>query len=230
MIIWQTGKVVLDTETKFPVFGKAFDQVRDFQFVSTFIERDAFFDRQRHTKSVTLTRHHDLIPTRVSSNLGDKLAVCEIASLDGSTFLHRKHVNVVIPEMIDQHVPQPNIVLQTLVKIGLFKHHSIVNAGRLLTVLVLALKDFGVIQFGTPLNCCTEIVTDRSQIQLVNLATSLSRNPRHQLIIGQPNLRSPVEIVIVSRGLDPFGWSLHRRLKQRFGGQQMLINGVAQMR
>ena len=192
------------------VLRETVDQIGNFQNVGAFVERDALLDRQRNSPGVAFASHQYLNAARFSANGCHVLAISKIATLDRPTFLHRNHIDVIVPKMVDQRGSQSVVVLQSFVKIGLFKHNQVVNAGGLIGVLVLTLENFGMIKFRATLDGRSKVVPDRAEIQFVNLTTMLRRDPSYDFFIRQPDFRAPIKVVIVGRCFDPDFGATHR--------------------
>ena len=80
-----------------------------------------------------------------------------------------------------------------------------------------------------------QVVANRPDVELVQMAAVRRRDERDQPVAGQANFRAGVEVVIVRRELDPrlvaFGEAaMLGRVEQVVGGDQVLEDGVAQVR
>ena len=80
-----------------------------------------------------------------------------------------------------------------------------------------------------------QVVADRADVELVQMPAVRRRDERHQPVAGQAHFGAGVEVVIVGRELDPRLVALGQAaalggVEQVVGGDQMLVDGVAQVR
>ena len=64
----------------------------------------------------------------------------------------------------------------------------------------------------------------------IDLPAAAGRDQGHQLVVGQADFLAGVEIEVVGRGLDPGLRPADRPVQQVVGGDQVLVDGVAQVR
>ena len=75
-----------------------------------------------------------------------------------------------------------------------------------------------------------QVVLDAADVEFDHLPAAARRHQRHQLVVGQADFLPGVEVEVVGRGLDPGLRPADRAVQQVVGGDQMLVDGVAQVR
>ena len=75
-----------------------------------------------------------------------------------------------------------------------------------------------------------QIVADRPHVQFVHLAARRRSQQGHQPVVGQPHFLAGVEVEIVHLGFDPGPSSRHGLVQQLLGGDQMVVDRIAQVR
>ena len=122
------------------------------------------------------------------------------------------------------------VVLQPLVEAFLLEDHAVVDAGHLAVVLVRAGQDLAVIGLG-PAGQAWPAGCGGCSGRRVRTAARRGRgDQRHQLVVGQADFLPGVEVEVVGRGLDPRLRPAGRPVEQVVGGDQVLVDGVAQVR
>ena len=75
-----------------------------------------------------------------------------------------------------------------------------------------------------------QIVPDAANVEFQQLPAAARRHQGHELVVGQADLLAGVEIEVVGRGLDPGLRPADGLVQQVIGGDQVLVDGVAEVR
>ena len=125
--------------------------------------------------------------------------------------------------------------MQPLVEAFLLEDDAVVNAGHVAVAARFARADLVVIRLFAAGERGEQVVANRADVEFVQMAALRRSHKRDQPIAGQANFLPAVEVVVVGRQLDPrliaIGQAAAVQLvEQIVGGDQMLVDGVAQMR
>ena len=102
-------------------------------------------------------------------------ALHEIPVLGGFTSADAAQSRARIVEMVEQALAGPAVVLQPLVKIGLFENDPVVNARYLTVAVVGAGQNLAMIGLRSAGQRGQQVVTDRADIELVKHAAGRRR-------------------------------------------------------
>ena len=74
-----------------------------------------------------------------------------------------------------------------------------------------------------------QVVPDAADVQLVELPAAAGRHQGHQPVVGQADFLAGVEVEVVGDGLDPGFRPAGGLVQQVVGGDQVVVDGVAQV-
>ncbi len=86
-----------------------------------------------------------------------------------------------------------------------------------------------VIRLGPASQRGQQVVLDAAHVEFGHLPAVVRRYQGHHLVVRQPDFLAGVEIEVVGRGLDPGLRLSDGSIQQVVGGDQMLVDGVAEM-
>ena len=134
--------------------------------------------------------------------------------------------------MVDEAFAGPLVVDQFLVEVGLLEAHGVVDAGHRALIVMVAggVADDFVIRLRTPVERAEQIDFGPADVEFVQMAAAAGGQKRDDAVAGQADFLAGVEIEVVGVDLHPPRGPPAGRLEQRIGGNQMVVNGVPQMR
>ena len=105
--------------------------------------------------------------------------------------------------MIDEALAAVAIELQPLVEVLLLEDDAVVNAGDIAAGARFAGADGVVIRFFAAGERGEQVVADRADVELVQMAAVRGRDERDQPVAGEADFGAGVEVVVVGREFDP---------------------------
>jgi hypothetical protein len=135
-------------------------------------------------------------------------------------------------KMVDEALARPFVVNQLLVQVGLFEADGVVDAGHGAAIVLMSggVADGFVVGFGPSVKCAEKIHSRSANVELIEMAAAARRQERDQAVAGEPDLFASVEIEVVGVDLHPSRGTSARRFNERVGGNQVVVDGVTQMR
>ena len=188
--------------------------------------------RSGHAPGVAVARELHLDAVGVAADAGFVGAVDEIAPLHGRAVGHRLERRVVVIEQVHEALAGVVVVLQPLVEVGLLEHDAVVDAGHLVAVAGSApARTLSVIGLGPagrawPRGYARMRRTSSSVICPPRLGATraISRSLVSRTSCRASKLKSSAAASIQVSALPD------RPVEQVVGGNQVLIDGVAQVR
>src|SRR5206468_11317180 len=121
----------------------------------------------------------------------------EVAKLFPLACGNRIALNIDAIKMIDQTFSPMRVELKPLVEVLLLEDNAIMNTGYFAARCRFTTADCVVISLFATGERRQQIMANRSDIELVQVATVRGRDERHQAVAGKSHLGPGVEIVII---------------------------------
>ena len=223
------GEVQLDREMRRAVPRQTVQKIDDLQRRAAGIERQALGDPQGLAVGSARSRKLNLDAVGVAPHPGVVRAVDEIAVLGRFARGDGLERNLVVMEPVQEALARMGVVLEHPVEALLLEDDAIVDTGDVAVVAARPGQDLAVIGFRPAGESGQQVVADRANVQLVQLAAAAGGDHGDELVVGQANFLPAVEVEIVGHGLDPVLRTALEPVEQIVGGDQAVVNGVAEV-